>query len=366
MNNINLNHPWQNGPTELIKYAIQHTHKKTDFDSRIAYLMLDVGVETLFKTYLTLPDDITKTQTKFSERKQASEGNFHELVRGVGKAADKKLKDFNLSHIQFYHDLRNKLYHQGNGITIPQENLYAYAQLAVKLLKVLLEVDLNEDLQMPEIETQRKTELILKQQIIDNKKAHVENELEKLKSDIMLVIEIIAPRLALPSFQKNYLSITKKYLVEFINGMDESGNAIYARRVTDNPEEFQKYRKELIELLKSYIENPKLMEDLVKPYSYSFYNSKEVIEAVLLPIALSGYTEANDILFRIIELSVAESSKWLNALEENRLNYLEFQNPFSDEGEKHNAYLNGCDELLMEIKNSRAEIKKWVAVQNAA
>jgi hypothetical protein len=48
------------------------------------------------------------------------------------------------------------------------------------------------------------------------------------------------------------------------------------------------------------------------------------------------------------------------------LNYLEFQNPFSDEGEKHNAYLNGCDELLMEIKNSRAEIKKWVAVQNAA
>lgn len=366
MTDINLNHPWQNGPTELIKYAIQHMHNKTDFDSRIAYLMLDVGVETLFKTYLTLPDDITKTQTKFSERKLASEGNFHELVRGVGKAANEKLKDFNLSHIQFYHDLRNKLYHQGNGITIPQENLYSYAQLATKLLKILLEVDLNEDLQRPEIEAQRKTELLLKRQIVENKNALVESELEKLKSDIMLMIEIIAPRLALPSFQKNFLSITKKYLVEFVNDMDESGNPIYARRITDNPEKLQNYRKELIELLGSYIENPKLMEKLLEPHSYSFFNLKETIEAVLLPIASNGYVEANDILFRIVELSVTGSSKWLYILDQNRLNYLEFQNPNNDEPEKYNLYLRDCDALLEEIKNSQIEIKNWVVLQNAA
>lgn len=366
MTDINLNHPWQNGPTELIRYAIQHMHNKTDFDSRIAYLMLDVGVETLFKTYLTLPDEITSTQTKFSERKQASEGNFHELIRGVGKAANEKLKDFDLSHIQFYHDLRNKLYHQGNGITIPQENLHAYARLATKLLKVLLDVDLNNELQKPEIEAQRKTDLLSKQQIVENKKALVKNGIESLKSDIMLAVEVIAPKLALPSFQNKFLSITKKYLVEFINDIDESGNAIYAQRITDNPEEFKKYRKELVELLNSFIENQNLMKKLLEPYSYSFFNSEETIESVLLPIALSSYVEASDILFRIIELSIAESSKWLYALDESKLIYLELQNPIDDEMEKYNSYLIGCEEFLEEIKTSRKDIKKWVALQNAA
>ena len=79
--------------------------------------MLDVGIETLFKTYLTLPDRVTGAQGNFAERKKAAEGNFHDLVAGVEKAASTQIQDCNLSHVQYFHDLRNKLYHQGNGIT---------------------------------------------------------------------------------------------------------------------------------------------------------------------------------------------------------------------------------------------------------
>jgi hypothetical protein len=78
-----IQHPWQNGPTELIEYAIQHLHRETDFDKRLAFLLLDVGIETLFKTFLTLPTEVTHAQGNFSERKEAAEGNFYELIRGI-------------------------------------------------------------------------------------------------------------------------------------------------------------------------------------------------------------------------------------------------------------------------------------------
>ena len=69
-----LIHPWQSGPTELISLAIHHLRNNSDFDRRIAFLLLDIGIETLLKTYLTLPDKITGAKTKFHERKDV-QGN---------------------------------------------------------------------------------------------------------------------------------------------------------------------------------------------------------------------------------------------------------------------------------------------------
>ena len=63
---INLQHPWQSGPTELIEYAITLLHQETDFQHRMAFLLLDVGAETLLKTYLTLSDSVTGSKTKWN------------------------------------------------------------------------------------------------------------------------------------------------------------------------------------------------------------------------------------------------------------------------------------------------------------
>jgi hypothetical protein len=147
---IKIQHPWQVGPTELIEFALERMHNGEDFDRRLAFLILDVGVETLFKTYLTLPDGVTQFQIKRSERYAAVDGNFHELLRGVQSANPKKASVINFAYIEHYHNLRNTLYHQGNQVTaVPLNQLDGYAKLAVNLLREYLDVNLSPKLKRP-------------------------------------------------------------------------------------------------------------------------------------------------------------------------------------------------------------------------
>jgi hypothetical protein len=143
-------HPWQVGPTELIEFALEQMHKGSDFDRRLSFLILDVGVETLFKTYLTLPDSFTQFQTSRSDRHKAVDGNFHELIRGVQSANPKKAAGINFAYIEHYHNLRNTLYHQGNQVTaVPMHQLEGYAKIAVNLLREYLDVNLSSKLKPP-------------------------------------------------------------------------------------------------------------------------------------------------------------------------------------------------------------------------
>jgi len=148
---IKTQHPWQVGPTELIEFALERMHKGTDFDRRLAFLILDLGVETLFKTFLKLPESVMQFHIKRGERLEASEGNFHELLRGVKNSNPKKADNFNFAYVEHYHDLRNTLYHQGNQVTTVTINqLESYARLAVDLLHEYLDVDLSGNLKSPE------------------------------------------------------------------------------------------------------------------------------------------------------------------------------------------------------------------------
>ena len=147
---IKTPHPWQEGPSELIAFALERMHKGSDFDRRLAFLILDLGVETLFKTFLKIPESVMQFQIKRLQRIEASEGNFHELLRGVQNANPKKALKFDFAHIEHYHNLRNTLYHQGNQVmAIPMKQLVGYAILAVELLLEYLEVDLSENLKPP-------------------------------------------------------------------------------------------------------------------------------------------------------------------------------------------------------------------------
>ena len=142
-----IQHPWQVGPTELIEFALDHMYLASDVDRRLAFLILDVGVETLFKTYLTLPSSVVQYQTNRNERDIAVNGNFHNLLDGVQKSNPDKATKFNFAHIQHYHKLRNMLYHEGNQVTaVPMHQLEGYARLAVNALKTYLEVDLSKKL----------------------------------------------------------------------------------------------------------------------------------------------------------------------------------------------------------------------------
>jgi hypothetical protein len=135
-------HPWQTGPIELLSYANKLTQEKNELDMRIAFLLLDVGVETLFKTYLLY--EVTDAEMSPTEKNKVLTGNFPELLIGVKKAAVGKIIDSDLEHVKFFHKLRNKLYHEGIGFTITSKNVFEYAELAKKLVKELLAVDLLE------------------------------------------------------------------------------------------------------------------------------------------------------------------------------------------------------------------------------
>jgi len=161
---------------------------------------LDVGVETILKTYLLLPEDDTGANTKYHDRKKASKGNFHELLEAVKKAAYNKLVDINLSHVKFYHDLRNKLYHQGNGITVPTEKSLGYAQIAVRLLNILLDIDLFELLEKPELDAKKREKINQELDLLNDQVMRVQKSIKKLQHDVLLAIEKIEPRLLMPSF----------------------------------------------------------------------------------------------------------------------------------------------------------------------
>lgn len=214
--NIDTN-PWERGPRELIGYALVHLHKNSEFDFRIAFLLLDVGVETLFKSYLTLPEKIGGPKIEWEGGKKAvGKWDFPTLCDAIEKAAGESLQGINLKHVQYFHSHRNKLYHEEDGITIRPANVQDYAELAVELLNRLLDVDLSEELRAPEIETKRVAEL--KAQESEEERAHqnqiqtLEALVEEVDSTVELVIEQLYPQLVGPSFKRDFPEI-----VEFKN-----------------------------------------------------------------------------------------------------------------------------------------------------
>jgi hypothetical protein len=194
---IKVEHPWQSGPTELIAHAIEHLHKDTDFDQRIAFLLLDVGVETLFKTVLLLPEKVTAVKTSYGDRRKAVEGSFHTLVQGVELARPDIAKKYNLAHIQFYHEKRNQLYHEGNGITVDVHKTENYARVAIDLLREFLDVDLSHLLKIPELEIQKAQE---KREHLQERKSEISRLVMQLGELSKAYVEILAPQITKATF----------------------------------------------------------------------------------------------------------------------------------------------------------------------
>lgn len=103
-------------------------------------------METLFKTYLTLPASVTNVATPESERIRATQGKFSELLQGVTATAKGRVAAEDFDAVWYYHRLRNKLQHEEPGITVAASQADGFANLAVRLLKDLTGVDLNQQL----------------------------------------------------------------------------------------------------------------------------------------------------------------------------------------------------------------------------
>ncbi|MGB3948842.1 MAG: hypothetical protein WBM13_12720 [Bacteroidia bacterium] len=138
------NPPWASGPGELLRHGLSLLQKDNDSNRRIAMICIDNSVELMIKTFLGLPKRITGIQISRKDYSEMSE-SFPKLLDGLEQYAADKIKGIDLGEIEWFHRLRNELYHQGNGLTVERTNVEVYAEIANLLFLNLFGFKLIED-----------------------------------------------------------------------------------------------------------------------------------------------------------------------------------------------------------------------------
>jgi hypothetical protein len=128
--------PWTSGPKELLDHARSHLGSRTAFDFRIAMVSIDNAVELAIRTFLGLPKRVRGGDGPSRRELEVAIG-FPDLLDLLEKYDGDKLTGVELGDIEWYHRLRNTLYHDGNGVTVDPEKVDAYNQIAHVLFQNL-------------------------------------------------------------------------------------------------------------------------------------------------------------------------------------------------------------------------------------
>jgi hypothetical protein len=130
---------WASGAIELLRHADSHIDLESAFDKRIAFISIDNCVETCVRSFLSLPAG--KSGVKVSREKfEEVSGSFPRLVELLFKHVADRLTGIDPGDIEHYHRIRNKLYHEGTGLSVDEQYLLAYRSIAVLLLQNLFGV----------------------------------------------------------------------------------------------------------------------------------------------------------------------------------------------------------------------------------
>ena len=104
-------------------------------------ILTDNAVEQMVKTYLSLPRRVNGLHIP-RKRRDEMEQSFPALLDGLEEFASDKLDGIDLGNIEWYHRLRNELYHQGFGLTVSRDQVEVYVELAHVLFKNLFGFEL--------------------------------------------------------------------------------------------------------------------------------------------------------------------------------------------------------------------------------
>lgn len=136
---------WASGSIELLEHARGHMREQTAFDKRIAFISIDNCVEVCIKTYLTLPKLFYGDEKPSRKEIEDNSNSFTGLVALLFSYSSTKLIGVEPGDIEFYHRIRNKLYHEAIGLSVDDEHLFAYFSIADILLKRLFNYHLQEE-----------------------------------------------------------------------------------------------------------------------------------------------------------------------------------------------------------------------------
>jgi len=101
-------------------------------------ISIDNSVELAIRTYLGLPKRVRGTDGPPRRELEPAVG-FPDLLDLLEKYGGDKLAGIELGDIEWYHRLRNTLYHDGNGVTVDPEKVDAYNQIANLLFQNLFQ-----------------------------------------------------------------------------------------------------------------------------------------------------------------------------------------------------------------------------------
>lgn len=127
---------WATGPGEILRHGISLLDSDSDTNRRLAMISIDNSVELMMQTYITLPKRVTGINISRSDRDKIC-SNFPSLLDGIEEHASEKIIGIDLGEIEWFHRLRNELYHQGNGLTVERSKVEFYAELAKLLFENL-------------------------------------------------------------------------------------------------------------------------------------------------------------------------------------------------------------------------------------
>jgi len=129
MNIRKTNPPWASGPGEILKHGLDLIKHDSDVNRRLAMISIDNAVELMIRTYLGLPSRVTGLGISKKKMEELQE-SFPKLLDALEEMAKERCKGINLGDIEWYHRIRNQLYHEGNGITVEREKVEIYGELA--------------------------------------------------------------------------------------------------------------------------------------------------------------------------------------------------------------------------------------------
>jgi hypothetical protein len=122
--------------------------KDTAFDKRIAFISIDNAVEVSVRSFLGLPRALSGQAMPSRAELQQAGKSFPQLLSLSGKYAKDKLVGMEVADIEFYHRIRNTLYHEGTALSVDEERLEAYFAIARLLVERLFGVKYDMDPQL--------------------------------------------------------------------------------------------------------------------------------------------------------------------------------------------------------------------------
>lgn len=134
--------PWVSGPVEILNHALYLLNDDSDINRRLSMIIIDNSIEIMLKTYLTLPKRITGLSISKSKFEEFST-SFPRLIEAFELHCPEKAQNINLNEIEFFHRIRNELYHYGIGMTVEKNNLFKYSNIAKNLLVELFHIDIE-------------------------------------------------------------------------------------------------------------------------------------------------------------------------------------------------------------------------------